>query len=602
MATLLTCDGISKSFGLRSLFTNIALIVNDGEKIGMIGPNGSGKSTLLKIIAGLEGTDAGELTTKRQLRMAYVPQDDLFAEDATVEGALLEALQGSALEPTERQVQVDVMLGRTGFTERAQLVATLSGGWKKRLSIACALITDPELLLLDEPTNHLDLEGILWLEGLLKAASFAVLLVSHDRYLLQSVTTRIVEISRGYPDGYFSVNGAYSDFLMRRAEFLSAQSSLQQSLNAKVRQEVAWLQRGARARTTKAKGRIEDAMQLIDDLSATKIRNAQTRTVALGFDATGRKTKRLLFTHNLGITLGGRTLFSKLDLTLSSGLKLGLLGANGSGKTTLLRLLTGELMPDEGTVKHADGLRVVYFQQNRQELDLTVTLREALAPGGDTITYRGKPMHVAGWAKKFLFESAQLGMRVSELSGGERSRILLARMMLQPADVLILDEPTNDLDIPSLEVLEESLDDFPGTLVLVTHDRFMLDRLCNQLLALDGEGHAEFFAEYAQWERKHAEKDAPAPPAALRSAAKIRPAAPVRKKLSWKEERELDAMEETILAAEAEVERLEHLLVDPEVMVDYLKVGATAEQLHTAQEQVKQLYARWAELDEKRQG
>ena len=276
-----------------------------------------------------------------------------------------------------------------------------------------------------------------------------------------------------------------------------------------MKQEIEWLKRGARARTTKAKGRIEDAGELMQELADTRARNV-SRTVSLGFDATGRKTKKLLAAMGIAKGFGERTLFRRLDLLLRGGMKLGLLGANGSGKTTLLRVLTGELEPDTGTIFRADGLRIVLFQQNRQDLDTGVTLREALSPGSDTVIYRGAPIHVVSWAKRFLFTPEQLVMQVSELSGGEQSRILIARMMLQAADVLILDEPTNDLDIPSLEVLEDSLDDFPGALILVTHDRFMMDRLCDEILALDGEGGTAFYAEFAQWERKQVEQEAAA--------------------------------------------------------------------------------------------
>ena len=602
MATLLTCDNLSKQYGLRHLFTDISFVINDGAKIGLIGPNGAGKSTLLKIFAEEESADEGEVTLKRQLGLSYVAQQDSFAADATVESVLLEGLASDAFDETEKQVLVDIMIGKVGYLRREQLAETLSGGWKKRLAISKALIAEPELLLLDEPTNHLDLEGILWLEGLLKSASFAFILISHDRYLLENVCSRIIEINRAYPDGFYSVDGKYSDYLLRREDFLNSQTNQQQSLNAKVRQEVAWLKRGARARTTKAKGRIEDAMQLIDELDAVKERNSQNRKVAIGFEATGRKTKRLLVARQISKNMNNISLFKKLDIILGGGIKLGILGPNGSGKTTLLRLLAGELIPDEGSIHVAEGLRIVYFQQNRDELDYSVTLRESLAPGGDTLSYQGQSIHVAGWAKKFLFTPEQLGIKVSELSGGEQSRILIARMMLQPADILILDEPTNDLDIPSLEVLEDSLINFPGTVVLVTHDRFMLDRLCDLLLSLDGEGNAEYFAEYAQWERNRDNKNL-LPTSTVSSDKLVANKAPVKisgsNKLTWKEAREFASMEESIMAAEAEVERLNMLMQSPEINSDYMRVSKTMAELDSAEKTVTALYSRWEELAQK---
>ena len=469
-----------------------------------------------------------------------------------------------------------------------------------RLELARLLLSEPDLLLLDEPTNHLDLEGILWLEKLLKNAPFAFLLISHDRYMLENVTNRIVELSRAYPDGYFSINGAYSDFLEKREDFLQGQISQQQALTSRVRLEIDWLKRGARARTTKAKGRIEAAGRLMEELEETKIRNDQRRTVEIGFDATGRKTRKLLVAKDIAITLGGRTLFSHLNLNLLGKMKLGLLGPNGSGKTTLLRLLNGELEPDAGEIWRAEGLRVVRFQQDRADLDRSVTLREALSPNADTVIYQGKPYHVTAWAKKFLFQPEQLIMQVSELSGGEQSRILIARMMLEAADVLILDEPTNDLDIPSLDVLEESLADFPGTLVLVTHDRYLMDRLSSELLALDGKGGHALYTEYAQWERVQEEEKPSTPAEKSPPRTSSKPTSTPRIKLTWKEERELEAMEETLLAAESEVEAALLALQDSSVFNDHRKLHDASERHHHAEEELKRLYARWEALEAKR--
>ncbi|HEY3377033.1 MAG TPA: ABC-F family ATP-binding cassette domain-containing protein [Armatimonadota bacterium] len=601
MPPLLSCESLTKAYGARPLFTGITLGLFDGERSGLIGPNGAGKSTLLKILAGQETPDTGEVATRRQLRLSYVPQEEQFPEDATVEDVLRDALTATALDEHERQIAVDVMLGKMNFADGAQRAVTLSGGWKKRLSIARALITDPELVLLDEPTNHLDLPGILWLEQLLQNAPFAFLLVSHDRYLLENVTNRTIEVSRIYPEGHFSIQGAYSDFLTKRAEFLSGQASAQQALASQVTREVAWLKRGARARTTKAKGRIEDVMQLMDDLAATQERNMQAgRTVQLGFTASERRTKVLLKVRQISKTMAEQPLVRDLDLTLRAGMRLGVLGANGSGKTTLLRLIAGELAPDTGDVWQAEGLRVVRFTQSRLGLDQTITLRDALSPTGDTVTYRGQPVHVTAWAKRLLFHPEQLVMRVGDLSGGEQSRILLAHMMLQAADVLILDEPTNDLDIASLDVLEESLLDFPGTLILVTHDRYLLDRLCTELLALDGQGGAAQYAEFAQWERSQQQAVARVEKPAAVKAALTQKKSTTSRAFTWKETRELEGMEEAILTAEGALEALMQTLQDPAVLADHKRLHDTSAQLHTAEERVKQLYARWEELEAKR--
>lgn len=603
MALLLNCDNLTKAHGTRPLFAGITFGIGEGERLGVIGPNGAGKTTLLRLLAGEETPDGGGIIARRGLQMAYVPQQTVFPDGATVEDTLLHALAASALDPHERHVRADIILEKFGFADAAQPAAALSGGWAKRLALARALITEPELLLLDEPTNHLDLEAILWLEELLLSSTFATLFVSHDRYLLERAATRVVEISRAYPAGFLSVDGPYSTFLLQREEFLQGQQSQQVALESQARREAAWLQRGARARTTKAKGRIEDAEQLMQTLAETRERNAQGRTVQIDFTASGRRTKKLLTASGIAKAMDGRTLFRDLNLELRGGSKLGLLGANGSGKTTLLRVLAGEVAPDVGRVWHTDDLRIVYFHQQRALLDPAQTLREALSPAGDQVEYRGQYLHVTAWAKRFLFTPEQLPLPVGELSGGEQARIHIAHLMRQPADLLILDEPTNDLDISSLQVLEESLADFPGTLLLVTHDRYMLDRLCTELLALDDDTPA-CYTGFHQWERARADREA-ARKAAEKPAAKAapKPAAPKpAKKMTWREERELEGMEDTILAAEAEVEAALHAMQDPAVLADHARLHAISETHHAAEERVKALYARWAELEAKGQG
>ena len=590
MAVLLSCQTLTKSYGSRPLFHDISLGVGDGERMGLIGPNGAGKSTLLKIFAGLEKPDSGTVSPRRGLRTAYIAQDDAFPTGATVGSTLVEALAGEPLDETERDVRLDVALGRVGFEGRDQIVDTLSGGWKKRLALARALVQDAELLLIDEPTNHLDLEGVLWLERLLKDAPFAFVLISHDRVFLENVTNRVVELHPAYAEGYMSVSGTYSDFLVQREEYLAAQAHQENTLATQVKREIEWLRRGPQARTTKAQGRIQQAEKMIGDLAELKYRNAQNRSAGIDFSASGRQTRNLLVAKDVSKSLGGKALFQNLSLTLAPKLRLGLIGPNGSGKTSLIRLLTGQLAPDSGTIKTADGLRVVLFDQNREQLDKNLSLRDALSPGGDTVTYRDNPMHVSGWAKKFLFKTEQLQTPVKFLSGGEQARILIARLMLQPADVLILDEPTNDLDIPTLEVLEDSLLSFPGALVLVTHDRYLLETVSTDLLALDGGGGASHFASLDQWEAAQASPPLAAPP-------KPKAAVPSANRLSTAERRELAGMEAKIEAAEQEVAALQRQMEDPAVASDAVKLHEVWNELPKAQERVVVLYARWEELE-----
>ncbi len=602
MSVLLNCDALSKSFGVRTLFKDISISFDDTERTGLIGPNGSGKSTLLKILAEIEHADTGEIESRRNLRMGYLPQDDSFPAGLSVHDVVQSALQDEVADDREKLTRVQIQLSKMGFERPEQAADTLSGGWRKRLALARELARQPDLLLLDEPTNHLDLEGILWLEKLLANAPFAFLLVSHDRYFLENVTNRVVELNDSYPDGYLSIAGSYSDFLENREAFLEAQSAQQRALASRVRREVEWLKRGAKARTTKAKGRINQAGQMMEDLAELKARNVPAGASQIDFAATGRQTRKLLVAKDVQKQLGERVLFRHLNLVLSPGMKLGLLGPNGSGKSTLIRLLTGQLQPDTGSVWKAEGLRTVLFEQARKQLDKTVTLRRALFPAGDNMTYRGAPMHVTGWAKRFLFRSEQLDMPVGDLSGGEQSRVLIADMMLQPADLLILDEPTNDLDIPSLEVLEESLSDFPGALVLVTHDRFMLDRISSEILALDGKGGAHSFASVGQWQssREEAEQREAAEARTSSTKSQSRTAQSGPKRLTWSEQRELEQMEERILVAEEDLHTNQKLMEDPAVLADHVRLRDVCNKVDLAQTLVKTLYERWQELESRK--
>ena len=386
---------------------------------------------------------------------------------------------------------------------------------------------------------------------------------------------------------------------MKKEEFLAAQQSREQSVAGRVRREIEWLGRGAKARTTKAKGRIQQAGEMMQELAGLKERNAQSAAAKIDFTASGRETRKLLVAKNISKRLGDRDLFHNLSLTLSPRSTLGLLGPNGSGKSTLLKVLAGEFEPDSGEVRRADQLKVVRFEQNRALLNKSETLRRALSPTGDTIMHQGNSMHVSGWAKQFLFRSEQLDLLVGDLSGGEQARVLIARLMLEPADVLILDEPTNDLDIPTLEVLEESLSEFSGALVLVTHDRYLLDRLSTSLLALDGRGGATAYIDLAQWEQ------APKPSNAVKAISSTKPARPKSpsrpssKRLTWNEQQEWSGMESAIATAEKKVSDYESQLADPAVVADHRRMHTICADLAAARSQVDTLYARWEELEEK---
>jgi len=598
LALILNAKELTKAFGTAPLFDEISFTCEEGERIGLIGPNASGKSTLLKILAGEMLPDSGEVAFRKKARMAYVAQDSIFERGVTIRERMEQALAASPIPHDEHEANIVRTLGRAGFDDFSVEAATLSGGWRKRLAIAESLALQPDALLLDEPTNHLDLAGIEWLEQLLINSPFASVVISHDRYFLENVATAMAELNRAYPDGILRVNGNYSAFLEKKDEFLHAQSKRQEALENLVRREMEWLRRGAKARTTKSKARIGKANQLIEELGDLNSRT-RTATANIDFTATDRKTKRLLVLEGLRCELGGRTLLDSLDFVFTHGTRVGLVGANGSGKTTLLRLLQGLMPPTAGKVTKADGLRIVYFDQNRP-LDPDVTLRRALAPDADSVIYRERVIHVNAWAARFLFTQEQLGQPVGRLSGGERARVLIARLMLEPADLLLLDEPTNDLDIPTLEILEENLLEFPGALVLVTHDRYLLDRVSTVVLGLDGEGGAERFAGYAQWEEWFDERTR----AKSKAAPGVTAAAPTqsKKKLSYLEAREYETIEARVAEAEAALARAKDALEDPAVFSDHTRIVEASAAHDAAQQVVDALYARWHELETKSGG
>lgn len=601
MPPIINAQGISKAFGGSPLFQDISFTISGSDRIGLIGPNGSGKSTLLRILTGSVSPDGGELAVRKRLRFSFVEQDSKFENGQTVRFVIEASLERGRVPESERNARIAGTLGRAGFQELETEAATLSGGWQKRLAIAEALVQQPDVLLLDEPTNHLDLAGIEWLEALIQEAPFACVVVSHDRCFLENVASEIVELSRVYPNGLLRVRGPYSTFLEKKEEFLHAQSQRQEALENLVHNEIAWLRRGAKARTRKSKARIDKANDLMGELADLNTRT-RTATVQMDFLASGRETKRLIELEDVSYQIGDRTLFAGLNFIIAAGRKVGLVGPNGSGKTTLLRLLRGDLTPTGGEVRRANWLRIVYFDQSR-ELDPELTLRRALAPEGDSVIYQDRVIHVASWAARFLFTSEQLNQPVGRLSGGERARVLIAQLMLQPADVLLLDEPTNDLDIPTLEILEESLLEFRGALVLVTHDRYMLDRISTVVLGLEG-GGAESFADYSQWESWQAERResgkgrAGRKEASVINAATNKPAS-TRRKLAYLEAREYATIEQRIAEAEEALQAKRAQLADPAIASDGPRLLSVHVEMETAQKTVDELYVRWSKLEEK---
>ncbi len=630
---LLTAADLSKSHGLRELFHGVTLSIDEGEHIGMIGPNGAGKSTLLRMLAGREESDSGTIHSPRGTIIVYVSQRDDFADDRSARSLCT----ASALECAqchhdfhEAELLAEVILSKIGFTpERMdEHAGRLSGGWRKRLSIACALASaggTPDILFLDEPTNHLDVEGLDWLEDFLLRGSQdlcagAVIFVTHDRVFLENCATRIIELSRAYPEGTLSVDGNYTEFRRRRTEFLQMQARAEASLANEVREDSRWLSRGAKARRTKNKSRIAESGDRAEVLANLSERNqtAAGAFAGIDFSASGRKTRKLIAAHSIAKSMGGRLLFKDLDLELAPGECVGLMGPNGSGKTTLLRTLLGQLTPDAGTIVLADPApRVVSMTQTRSDFPRGTLLKEAIAPHGDIVRFRDIEMHITAWARRFLFRDEQLLQQVSMLSGGELARAHVARMMLESADVLVLDEPTNDLDIPTLEVLEEAVESFAGATLLVTHDRAMLERLACRIIVLGApDGIPRSVTSLSQALRALSEFEtltasaaastsSPSTSASLPAAnASATPAVAVgsKKKLSYNEQREFDQMEATIHAAEAKSHALEDAVNEPSLASDRAAYAKACHALGHAQSEVTRLYERWTALEKKRTG
>ena len=602
MTVLVSVKELCKAYGDDTLFTGLSVDIKPGEKMGLIGMNGSGKSTLLKIIRGLSTPDEGEVSVQPGQCIVYLAQEDEFDPDLSIEQVLFNSLSPLDLQEKERHRRVSRALGLSGFTNAAIKTKELSGGWRKRLAITRVFCQAPDLLLLDEPTNHLDIAGILWLEQMLLTARFSFVAVSHDRAFLENVCSHTMEIARYYQGGVFKIQGNYLKFEQERDKYLEAQEKKQSSLASKMRREDQWLRQGAKARTTKAKYRIDQAEELRKELSEVKARNRQTTRMDIDFSGTGRQTRKLLRVHNLTKGFKDNTLFSNITFELGPGFCLGIVGDNGSGKSTFLSLIEQSMTPDQGSVKWAENLKTCVYHQERTQLDPKMTLRDALNPaGGDSVNYKDRTIHVVSWAKRFLFMPDQLDMPVGRLSGGEKARIVLAEIMLQPCDLLLLDEPTNDLDILSLEVLETSIKEFEGAVIIVSHDRYLMDRVCHRMLYLDNTETPQFYRDFGQIIKARTAREKSQRPMGEKIKKEATKPAPSKKRLfSFKDKYELENIEEKIMDAEQRVEDFSEQVQHPDVIQDSALLADTCEKLEQAQSLVQKLYSRWEELEEKK--
>ena len=597
---LLSTYKLEKSFAGKTLFKNVSLGIEEGDRIGLVGPNGAGKSTLLKIISGRMQPDSGEVTMNKGLRMGFLAQTPVFDPGVTIIDAIMgDADYGEYIGPAYEWM---ARLELSQFGDQF-LVEDLSGGWRKRVALARELIQAPQLLLLDEPTNHLDVTSIMWLEDFLAKAQFATLIITHDRLFLQRVTNKIFDLDPKNPNYLFTTVGEYSSYVESKELMMAGQEAKELTMKNTLRRETEWLRRGAKARLTKQKARIDRAYTLKDDVSDLVAKNA-ARTVKIEFKDAERNPQKLMELIHVSKAYDGKVLFNDFSYLVSPKTRMALLGDNGSGKSTLIRILLGQEQPDSGEVKQSERLKVAYFEQNRETLNPKVSVLKNICPEGDYVHYQGSYVFARSYLERFQFNRQQMDLPVEKLSGGEQARLRIAQLMLNEAQVLVLDEPTNDLDVQTLAVLEESLRDFGGAVILVTHDRYFMDQVAKEIIALhknpDGNTTMEHFAGFLQWEEwyddqkelentKKAEEKLEAKQAGVTKA----------KKLSFKEKFELENMEANIKVVEEKLHAAQAQSVLPEVASNAGKVQELYTEIAKLQSEIERMYDRWAELEAK---
>lgn len=597
---LIKLENIQKRIGNRELFQGIDLTVHKGDKIGLIGPNGAGKSTLLKIIADVTEYETGEIDIAKGVRISYLPQTEQFDETKSLIDVVIESMDDMPLDYDEKRTKAVFALNKVGFIEdiEATKVSEISGGWRKRLAIACATAQEAELVLLDEPTNHLDLDGILDLEQTLKAAEFGFIVISHDRRFLHNITSKTMEINAIYPRGFFKQDLAYEDFMKKREEYFANEQSTRDSLKARLKIEQEWMARGAKARTTKQEARIDSFYEMQDQLKDLNKRLSMKRSQERSFEfaSTERKTKRLITLNNISKKFGDKTVLHKFNLNLGPKTCIGLLGRNGAGKSTLQNIIAKKLKPDTGTVKYVDNLKVSIFDQARKDLALTLTPRVLFCGSADSVIFQDRLVHINVWMKYLQLRHDQVDTPIKNLSGGEQARLNLGLIMLERSDVLLLDEPTNDLDIESLNMLEKALQTFPGAIILISHDRKLVEAVSTKILGFVDNADLQDFADVEQWQNY------------MNGITKTQEVKKVEskevkedyrnrdpKKISFKDKYEYENMEDTIANLESELETLQANPVDAN---DFEAFQAYCDKMSEVQTTLDNKYTRWSELEE----
>ncbi|QOX80462.1 ATP-binding cassette domain-containing protein [Trichlorobacter lovleyi] len=589
---LITLRDISLAFGGPPLFDGINLQIEPGDRLCLMGRNGTGKSTLMKLISGEIPPEGGEVIRSQGLRVALVSQEIPQEVAGTVFEVVAQHPHAAAgAEQWEHEQQVERVLNRLHLEPEAEF-ATLSGGTKRRVLLARALVAAPDILLLDEPTNHLDIETILWLEEFLARNITTCIFVTHDRAFARRLANRIAELDRGR---IYAFSCGYDQFVDRREALLEAEITRMALFDKKLAQEEAWIRQGIKARRTRNEGRVRALKALREEYRQRRTRQG---TATIRLQEAERSGRLVIEAEQVGFSYGDRTVIRDLSTTIMRGDKLGIIGPNGSGKTTLLRLLLGELEPGTGSIRQGTRLEVLYMDQMRDQLDPQKSVAENVGEGNDTLVIGGKSRHIIGYLQDFLFSPERARSPVSILSGGERNRLLLAKLFTKPGNVLVLDEPTNDLDAETLELLEDLLMEYSGTLLLVSHDREFLNNVVSSTLAINSDGTVkETVGGYDDWLREQQLEAAP-PVAAKPVQEKGKPQKERPRKLSFKEERELEALPERITTLEAEQEQLHSTLADPEF---YKSAGAEVARLNSRLEELEAellaAYERWEELE-----
>jgi ATP-binding cassette subfamily F protein uup len=592
---LLSLNDIDLSFGAHPLLVGVRLHIESGERLCLLGRNGAGKSTLMKIIDGSLGADDGKITRQPGSRIALLSQE----VPAGLAGTIRDIVRAEVPERSSGPPIVDIVLSKMKLDPEADF-ASLSVGLKRRALLARALATEPDLLLLDEPTNHLDIEAIEWLESFLLKRRGSLLFITHDRALIHKLATRILELDRGR---IFNWACDYVTFLRRREAQLEAEEKQDRQFDERLKQEEVWIRQGIQARRTRNEGRVRALLQMREVRSQRQAAIGGARVTI----QEGRETsRRVIEVKDLSFAYGDNVVLRPFSTSIMRGDKVGFIGPNGAGKTTLLRLLLGELVPGGGTVKHGLRIQAAYFDQLRGQLDDEQTVFDSVANGSDRVDVNGRTRHLFAYLQDFLFTKEQARCKVGVLSGGERNRLLLARLFTQPANVLALDEPTNDLDAETLEVLEAMLVEFTGTVLIVSHDREFLDNVATSTIVFDGSGGArEYVGGYSDWLRQRPLPAAAGPHTPKRGAAQTPGGEPARKsrprKLGFNEKRELDELPGRIDAWEQEVTQLHAKMSDPGSYTDGTDVGALMGRLEAVQAALAVAYDRWAALEDQRQ-